>query len=115
MMGRVWPAFAMVTLVSVGCGGGGGGPGTPDAPKTSRATATFTPPAPGGGADFGAIPYPSDLFLDSTGHLKVTAFPVGVGADPTSLGLLTEGLATLDGAGVRSNVYFPVDGPVAAA
>lgn len=104
-----------LTLIAA-CGGGGGG-GTPDAPggPLAHATAQFAPPTPGAGAAWGAVPYPSDLYLDGTGHLAITDLPIGADADPGAVANLLDGLATLDGAGVRSNVYLPVKGAVAAA
>jgi hypothetical protein len=100
----------------IGCGGGGT-PATPDAPggKAPRAFATFAPPTPGAGGAWAEVPYPSDLYLDSTGHLALTTLPIGPDAQPASVASLQHGLTSLDGAGVRSNVYFPVKGPVAPA
>ncbi len=100
---------------AVACGGGGGSPDARppiDAAAASGPTAGFTAPTPGEGADWGAIPYPSDLFLDGDGLLTVGDLPAGSAADPDALDMLTEGLHTLDGAAVRSNVYFPIQGAI---
>jgi hypothetical protein len=102
------------------CGGGGGGGGDidargVDAPAGPAATAHFDPPAPMSGGAWAAVPYPSDLYLDATGHVALTGLPVGPAAQQGNIDMLTEGLATLDGAGATSNVYFPIDGPLAKA
>ncbi|KAB2882869.1 MAG: hypothetical protein F9K40_23265, partial [Kofleriaceae bacterium] len=107
-------------LVLTACGGGGGGdeidarPGT-DAPDGPSATAHFDPPPPASGGDWGAVPYPSDLYLDANGRIALTSVPAGPSAQQGNIDMLLEGLATLDGAGVTANVYFPIDGPLAKA
>jgi hypothetical protein len=99
------------------CGGGGGGGGDIDArdidapQETAPSVAHFDPPMMGGA--WGAVPYPSDLYLDATGHIALTNLPVGSAAQQGNIDMLVEGLATLDGAGATSNVYFPIDGPLA--
>lgn len=45
------------------------------APVGGGATLRFEPPAPGAVADFGDVPFPSDLYLDGAGHLAVGALP----------------------------------------
>ena len=92
------------------CGGGSSSP--PDAPPIGdpAAIAHFDPPAPGEG-DWGDVPWPSDLFLDASGHIAIGELPVGPFAVPENVDMLREGLATLTGAGLRSNVYFPIDLP----
>src|SRR5262245_5584735 len=94
-----------------GCGGKrGGGPDANDAPPPPTAFAHFVPPAPNAGADWGAIPYPSNLYLDANGRQKLLTIPAGVGAVQSNVDSLIDGLASMNGAGVRSNVYFPLDG-----
>jgi hypothetical protein len=106
----------LVLCVFTGCGGDGGG-GDDDGPMPPDAapggpTAVFAPHAPGSPQDFGAIPYPSDLFLDAGGHLAIGALPLGALPNQDAVARLKEALATLNGAGVWSNVYFPIAGTV---
>jgi hypothetical protein len=89
---------------------GGGGTADPDAsPHTAGAVAHFEPPAPLAGGNWGKVPYPSDLYLDDTGRVKLTSLPSGPDAAPENEAMLLEGLATMTGAGLRSNVYLPID------
>lgn len=96
-------------LASTACGDDGGGSSV-DAPVTPGATAVahFEPPAVGAG-NWGDVPYPSDLYLDADGRLALGTLPAGPAAAPENVTMLREGLATLTGAGLRSNVYFPID------
>ncbi len=81
---------------------------TPDATGSS-AVAHYDPPDEGAGAMWGQVPWPSDLFLGDDGKLKLLSLPVGAAADENSLAMLTEGLASMNGAGLRSNAYFAID------
>jgi hypothetical protein len=105
-----------VSLVQITCGGGGGG--DPDARPPADAAVTpgpiarFTAPTPGDGADWGALPFPSDLFVDADGGLAIGALPTGDDADPSFVAMLAEGLHALDGAPVRASAYFPIDGAI---
>jgi len=116
MFARCLPAI-LVTFALTASSCGSGGSSTPDARLPSDAadnhvTAAFVPPEPGAGADWGAIPYPSDLFLDSDGKLTLTSLPTGPSPDATAVSMLTEALHVMDGAGINSQVYFPVSGDV---
>ncbi|MCA9674252.1 MAG: hypothetical protein KC464_04340, partial [Myxococcales bacterium] len=51
---------------------------------------------------------PSDLFLDSDGLLALTTLPTGPSPVDDNVTMLRDGLHTLDGAGLRSNAYFPI-------
>ncbi len=111
--------FVSLVLVTA-CGGGGGGdpvdaPPRTDAPSGPSATAHFDPPPPASGGAWGAVPYPSDLYLDANGRIALTTVPAGPSAQQGNIDMLIAGLATLDGAGVTSNVYFPIDGTLAKA
>lgn len=109
--------WALVLCVTCACGGGSGGDddapadagATPDG-GGAAATAVFQPVAPGAGASWGTIPYPSDLFLDSDGYLTILDPPVGPNADDSLVGMLMEALHDLDGAGVWSRGYVPIAG-----
>jgi hypothetical protein len=61
------------------------------------------------GHDWGVRPFPSDLYLGEDDKLDLDALPAGPAADPAALTMLREGLATMTGAGLRTNVYFPVE------
>ncbi len=74
--------------------------------------ANFEPPTPGAGCDWGAIPYPSDLFLGADGQLTLTSLPTGPSPDATAVEMLTEALHVMDGAGMNSQAYFPMSGDV---
>jgi hypothetical protein len=119
-LASIGATFAATSLWLAACGGGGGsgadaGPPPPDAPPATPATAVFTPPTPGTVADWGVVPFPSDLYLDASGHLALGKLPDGPGARPGDETKLRDSLAALDGAGVWSNVYFGVDGNVDSA
>src|SRR5262245_51273542 len=81
----------------------------PDAAVNAAATAHFDPPPPQAGGDWGRVPFPSDLYLDATGHLALTTVPGGPNEGPDNVTMLEEGLASMTGAGLRSNVYFPIE------
>jgi hypothetical protein len=72
----------------------------------------FSPPAPGAGGDWGTLPFPSDLFLNSDGRLALGKLPSGPDADPVALEQMREALLTVDGAGVWSPAFFPVTGAI---
>lgn len=112
--------FALVVLLVGGCGGGSK---TPDAmplptidahpPDAAPHTAAvFQPAAPGNGQAWGAVPYPSDLYLDGAGLLALTTLPVGPAPDPAAITAMADTLHTMDGAGTWSSVYFPIAGDV---
>jgi hypothetical protein len=98
------------TCLLAACGGGASAPDARalDAPGP-RAFARFDPPAAGAGAAWGAIPYPSELYLDGEGRLALHSLPTGPDPHEPTVEMLHEGLRTLTGAGLRSNVYFPID------
>ncbi len=112
---------ALLVVVAVAaCGGGGSSapdaaPPGPDAALGAPAQAAFAPPVPGAGGDWGVVPYPSDLYLDASGHLALHHLPVGQFCEPEEEAKLRESLATLDGAGAWSNVYFPISGDILPA
>jgi len=72
--------------------------------------ALFSPGAPHAGAAWGVLPFPSDLYLDGNGHLKMLSLPTGMNPNTQEVSMLTDTLSLLKGAGVYTNVYFPIDG-----
>lgn len=110
------PFVLILSLVLSACGGDGGSgraDAGPDGPPALAPVAVFEPPAtPGAGQAWGKLPFPSDLYLDSSGRLKLTSAPLGPNGDPTFAAQLLEALSDLDGAGAWSNVYFPIEGDI---
>jgi hypothetical protein len=106
--------LSLTTVLLVACGGGSGDDDTPaDAGVDAApmpAVATFTPPAPGTPIDWSKVPYPSDLFLDGTGHFQIGAFPTGPIPVEAAIQPMKDALSSLDGAGLWSNVYFTIEG-----
>ncbi len=96
------------------CGGSSDGgdddPAGPDAGSNPIAAAAYAPPAPGSGAAWGAVPFPSDLYLDADGRLTLQSLPAGVNADPNMVEYMKDTLHRYDGAGVWSGAFVPVDG-----
>ncbi len=110
--------FPAMFVLCIACGGDDDA--QPDARTTDAAavdagfatTTHYAPPVPGAGCAWGAVPYPSDLCLDEEGMLTLTSLPVGPAAQQDFIDMMLESLHTMDGAGVWSNVYLPVDGEV---
>ena len=71
---------------------------------TSGPVATLT--VADGAQSTDSIPWPSDLFLDASGHVAPAALPLGDSAQTTSL--LNDLKTTQDGFGVFTGAYFPV-------
>jgi hypothetical protein len=105
---RTLVACALLVPVA-GCGGCDDPATTPDARLGEPpVVARFDPPLPGAGGAWGIMPYPSDLYLDADGRLALSTVPAGPLADAGAVAMLRDGLATLTGAGLRSNVYLPI-------
>ncbi len=113
---RTFIRFTSTALLSVACACGGGGNSNPDARPgadantTPSAVAHFQPFATGQGGPWGAIPYPSDLYLDADGLQTLTTLPDGPAATADYEMMLRDGLHTMNGAGVSSGLYVPIDG-----
>jgi hypothetical protein len=88
---RSSPVLSLISLLAA-CGG------------SSGPQATFT--VSDGPQDIAAVPWPSDLLLDSGGHIAVSALPLD---DTVVKPSLIQDLNTeQDGFGVFSGVYFPI-------
>lgn len=63
---------------------------------------------------FGATPFPDDLYLDDAGRVALGTYPneENAGLAPEYPVALREGFAELDGFGLLSPVFFPVEGEV---
>lgn len=62
---------------------------------------------------WGAVPFPDDLYLDSEGRVALGTYPSeAVTGFPAYVASLRDTLGDLDGFGITSPVYFPVDGDV---
>ena len=59
---------------------------------------------------FASVPYPSDLYLDATGHVSLTSLPAGHAAISDVLNLYAHSMSLLDGFGVTSAAFFAIDG-----
>jgi hypothetical protein len=99
--------FVSALLLLAACGSSGDV--APDANTTRSATAHYAPPPPTAGGDWGRVPYPNDLYLDATGHVALTSLPTGPHPDAGHVAMMIDGLSSMNGAGLRSNVYFPID------
>ncbi|HUH00875.1 MAG TPA: hypothetical protein VML75_02705, partial [Kofleriaceae bacterium] len=109
------PILPALCVVLLACGGGSSSPDAGsrvDGSVAPAATARFEPPQPGGGAAWGQVPYPSDLYLDADGLLAISDLPVGPNADLPFVTMLLETLHTLDGAGLWSSVHIAIDGEI---
>lgn len=99
---RLRPALSLVTLLALTC--------TSEAPApapTPTAVARFGRGA--GPLDFAAVPFPSDLYLDATGHPALGAVPSSRSDDPWFRELRGL-LAKRDGFSPIGAVYFGIDG-----
>jgi hypothetical protein len=91
---------------SGGAGGSGGTGGTGMVVARSHAPAS-TP------VDVGAIPFPSDLFLDGSGKIAIQSFPSTLNTqfDPA----VRDAWASMDGWGISTGVFFFLSGGDVAA
>lgn len=111
----IFTAVALAGALAAACGGDDDDSAAdaaprPDAAPPDPAVTVFTPPTPGAGADWGVIPYPNDLFLNDEGKLALLTLPHGPNYDEAFAGRMLEALHSKDGAGVWTNVYFPIEG-----
>jgi dienelactone hydrolase len=103
--------FGSLGALATGCGDP---PPTsmPDAgPSVSSTHLVFAPTA--GTMDFGAIPFPDDLYRDDAGIIQIGELP---GEEGSIAGAFFESLRTglreVDGFGASSPVFFPVEGAI---
>jgi hypothetical protein len=82
----------------------------PDAgPSASSTHLVFSPTA--GTMDFGAIPFPDDLYRDDAGVIQIGELPGEEGSiSGAFFESLRTGLREVDGFGASSAVFFPVEG-----
>lgn len=103
----------VAALVIVGCGDDDGVAPGPDAGPASAVFARFD--LTDGPMALGVIPWPDDLYLDSTGHVDLTSLP---GEDavvtPEYQQSMRATLRDLDGWGALSPAFFPMQGDVDA-
>ena len=81
--------------------------GCPDIPPPS-AVARFELPQTGG-LDWGDVPFPSDLYRDENGAIRIGALPVATGEKPLHAAM-RDLVQARDGFCATCNVYFAVDG-----
>ena len=84
----------------------------PDAgPSTSSTRLVFAPTE--GTMDFGAIPFPDDLYRDDAGVIQIGELPGEAGSIAGEFfESLRVGLREIDGFGASSPVFFPVEGAI---
>ncbi|MEM9072222.1 MAG: hypothetical protein AAGE52_27190 [Myxococcota bacterium] len=112
-MRRAWLLALVVGLCA--CGDDDGTPAMDSGVDAGTVTrAVFSPvadPAP-----FGSVPWPDDLYLDDTGRISLGFYPnESQTAIPEYPESLRAGMQDLDGFGLVSPVYFPVEGAIDAS
>lgn len=107
-------ALPLALLLSFGCGDDDGpsvDSGTPDGAMPSTFRARFEPvadPMP-----WGVAPFPDDLYLGADGRVALGTYPSeAMSGFPRYVESLRDTLGELDGFGITSPVYFPIDGDV---
>ncbi|MBK8173274.1 MAG: Ig-like domain-containing protein [Sandaracinaceae bacterium] len=102
---RTGPSIGILfVFLAMGCGRDGYSPATAVRPVFTLEALPM---------DFGAIPWPDDLYLDDDGHISVRSLPgAESGADPDYLAAEVASLRELDGFGLVSPVFFTFDGAV---
>lgn len=100
----LFPLFFFLGWLSIGCGETSA---TPDlgGPVHIRFELAEAP------LDFGAIPFPDDLYIED-GGIALGAFPDAASADRPMIESLRASLRSLDGFGVTTPVFFELDGPI---
>ncbi|MEO8603649.1 MAG: hypothetical protein ABI629_13835 [bacterium] len=78
-------------------------------PPPPSALARFALPE-SGALDWGTVPFPSDLYRDANGALRIGALPVET--EKPLHAAMRELLQTRDGFCATCNVYFPLDGAI---
>lgn len=114
---RKLPSIALLlSLISIGCGSDAVGPGMPQGmpdmampPATNSPVALFEVKAAPTDQKVPRTPWPSDLFLDSQGHVALTSLPFDFSLSDT---LLSDLNTLQDGFSVGSGAYFPVSGTI---
>lgn len=93
--------MALMAALSLACGGGG----TTQVMPAAAPVALFTAPAPGIAPDLRTVPWPSDLYLDASGHVAVGSYyPL---QDASIDAILTADLARHSGFSVAAGAFFP--------
>jgi dienelactone hydrolase len=70
----------------------------------------FHVPTAAGPVAFGAVPFPSDVYRDASGHLSISNLPVGPSAAADAVDIFNASLARLDGFSVTAAAFFGVEG-----
>ncbi len=82
-------------------------------PPTPSAVAHFAL-SPAGAMDWGDVPFPSDLYRDEAGAIRIGAVPTAK-SDTPLLSAMRDLLQRRDGFCATCNVYFPIDGEIDVA
>ena len=97
----------LVAALAWACGDAGGGTSAPPTAVARFEPALSTPIA------WGDVPFPSDLYRDDAGTIRLGELPTPLSASPL-FDAFRELLAGRDGFCATCNVYFRIDGEVAA-
>ena len=81
--------------------------GCPSAPAPSAVARFALPDA--GAIDWGAVPFPSDLYRDENGTIRIGALPTNGAEKPLHIAM-RELVQTRDGFCATCNIYFGIDG-----
>jgi dienelactone hydrolase len=112
---RYWRIAASIVCGAAACAESTGGDPSQSRPMDAAVEQTpgthvrFEPGQQGAALDFGAIPWPDDLYLNQQSKLSLGALPAGT-VNSDYMRKLRESLPELDGFGVTTPIYFYVDG-----
>ncbi|MBM4268347.1 MAG: hypothetical protein FJ144_17345 [Deltaproteobacteria bacterium] len=101
-------AFLLLLAATLAASCGGSGSGSSEAPPSVVARFDVSTDAP---TDFGAAPFPSDLYRDGAGVIRIGAVPTAY-SDTPLFEALRDLFASRDGFCASCNVYFPIDGGI---
>jgi hypothetical protein len=103
--------IALTILLPLAAAASGCGDAASPAPPPATAVARFAP-ALDVTMDWGDVPFPSDLYRDATGAVRIGALPTPL-SDTPLFAAMRATVAARDGFCATCNVYFAIDGPFA--
>ena len=106
------PALLPVLLLPIVTALAGCGDAPPPTTTPATAVARFAP-ATDGTMDWGDVPFPNDLYRDAAGAVRIGALPTPL-SDTPLFAAMRATVAARDGFCATCNVYFAIDGPLAA-
>jgi len=114
-MRRIWRIAAGVLWGAAACAESTGGDALLARPTDAAVEQTlgthvrFEPGPQGAALDFGAIPWPDDLYLNQQGKIALGSLPQGT-SNTDYMRSLRDSLPELDGFGVATPIYFFIEG-----